>query len=327
MVARKRLVLECGSRSLDGLGPTDAPLVERIHRLQREAGHEERIDLEVLVYEGSSGRHRGVRPVSPPNEALPELIDTLNAAGIPFVFAMNGGLLHPEETLPDESEIRVLDALSTSGLGSGLKNKVVLTRHALLPWLRRTYPTLEVIASCVQQISPRESRPYSAKLQDYDYVVPLNQHTTCDFLEDLREHADRLIVFLKLTCGMVDTRYCYSDYLSMEKVPWETIVRQLTALPPGVLTPSGLSGADSGCNNPRAALVTREHDLAGLIGMGIRAFKVSRAQQLLPEDYRTLTRLIREHQPEDKGRGWLPQARDGKAGIPAADIGGRLVAS
>lgn len=326
-MARKRLVLECGSRSLDGLGAGDAPLVERIHRLQREAEREERIDLEVIVYEGSSGSHRGVRPVSPANEALPALIGTLNAAGIPFIFAMNGGLLHPEAVLPDESEVRVLDSLASRGLGSGLKNKVVITRHALLPWLRRTYPSLEVVASCVQQISPRESRPYAAKLQDYDYVVPLNQHTTYDFLKDLREHAGRLIVFLKLTCGMVDTRYCYSDYLSMEKVPWETIVRQLTTLPPGLLIPSGLTADDSGCNNPRSALITREHDLAGLIRMGVCIFKVSRAQQLLPEDYRTLTRSIREHQPEGLGGGSAADPRPGRQEISDASMAGLSGAS
>lgn len=308
-------MLECGSHSLDGLGPSDIPLVERVHRLQREAEQEEGVDLEVILYEGSSGRHRGVRPVSPANEALPALIGTLNAAGIPFIYAMNGGLLHPEETLPDESEIRVLDSLSSSGLGSGLKNKVVITRHALLPWLRRNHPSLEVVASCVQQVSPRESRPYAGKFQDYDYVVPLNQHTTCDFLEDLREYAGRLIVFLKLTCGMPDTRFCYSDYLSMEKVPWDTIVQQLTTLPPGRLLPSGLTAADSGCNSPRSALVTREHDLAGLIRMGVCIFKVSRAQQILPEEYRTLIRSIREHQPEGLERHRLEEL---PAGPPRA---------
>lgn len=296
---RKRLVLECGSHSLDGLGAKDTPLVERIHRLQRDAEQEEGIDLEVILYEGSSGLHRGVRPVSPPNEALPELIGTLNAAGIPFVYAMNGGLLHDDATLPDEGEMRVLDSLSSSGRSTGLKNKVVITRHALLPYLRSTYPTLEVIASCIQQISPRDCRPYAVKFQDYDYVVPLNQHTTYEYLKDLHEHADRLIVFLELTCGMIDARYCYSDYLSMEKVPWETIVRQLTTVPANALMPTGLAPADSGCNNPRAALITREHDLSGLIRMGVNIFKVSRAQQLLPDDYRQLTRLIREQQPED----------------------------
>lgn len=327
MVARKRLVLECGSHSLDGLGAGDAPLAERIHRLQREAEEEQGIDLEVIVYEGSSGRHRGVRPVSPSNDALPELIGTLNGAGIPFIYAMNGGLLHHAEVLPDESEIRVLDSLSYCGLASGLKNKVVITRHALLPWLRRTYPTLEVIASCVQQVSPRESRPYAAKFQDYDYVVPLNQHTTYDFLKDLREFAGRLIVFLKLTCGMSDTRYCYSDYLSMEKVPWETIVRQLTTVPPGLLLPSGLTEADSGCNSPRSALVTREHDLAGLIGMGVSTFKVSRAQQLMPDEYRTLTRLMREHQPEGLSGGGSPDPRAGKERISDAIMTGPSRAS
>jgi hypothetical protein len=290
--------MECGSHSLDCLGEKDAPLVERIHRLKHEAERDEGIDLEVIVYEGSSSLHRGVRPVSPANEAMPDLIGKLNSAGIPFIFAMNGGLLHPEATLPDESELRVLDFLSSSGCKTGLKNKVVITRHALHSYLRRTYPDLEIVASCIQQLSPRECGPYIDKFRDYDFVVPLNQHTTFDFLKSLQEHAGRLIVFLKLTCGMVDTRYCYSDYLSMEKIPWEIIVPQLNTIPSDRLIPSGLAPTDSGCNNPRAALITREHDLSGLIRMGVHTFKVSRAQQLLPEDYRLLIQLLREHQPE-----------------------------
>ncbi len=296
MTARNRLMLECGSHSLDALGEDAVPLVARIDRLKSDALREEGVDLEVIVYEGSSGVHRGVRAVSPANQALPELIGVLNSAGIPFIFAMNGGLLHPETTLPDDSEVRVLDVLASSASSSGLKNKVVITRGALLPFLRRTYPVLEVVASCVQQLSPRECGPYADKLQEYDYVVPLNQHITYDFLKGLEAQADRLILFLKLTCGMMDTRFCYSDYLSMEKVPWDVIVQQITAVPGDTLIPSALTPADSGCNSPRAALISREHDLSALIGMGVDKFKVSRAQQLSPDDYRLLIRVIREHQ-------------------------------
>lgn len=294
----KRLVLECGSRSLDCLGEPGTSLLARIDQLKRETARAEGIDLGVILYEGSSGIHRAVRPVSPPNEAMPALIDSVNAAGIPFIYAMNGGLLHSETTQPDESERRVLDVLANCASRTGLKNKVVITRNALLPFLRQHYPNLEVVASCIQHLSPRESGSYQVKFQEYDYVVPLNQHTTYDFLKTFQAHADRLIVFLKLTCGMIDTRFCYSDYLSMEKVPWGTIVQQLATIPPDTLAPSALTPDDSGCNHPGAALISREHDLSGLIGMGVDKFKISRAQALLPEDFRLLIRSIREHQPE-----------------------------
>src|SRR5690606_37344903 len=133
VTARNRLMLECGSHSLDSLGENGAPLVARINRLKSDAHEEDGIDLEIVVYEGSSGMHRGVRAVSPDNQALPELIGVLNSAGIPFIYVMNGGLLHPEATPPDDSEVRVLDCLASSASSSGLKNKVVITRGALLP--------------------------------------------------------------------------------------------------------------------------------------------------------------------------------------------------
>ena len=298
MSALKKLVLECGVNSLDYLGDRNTSLVERIHCLRTKAAQHEGIELEIIPYVGTSGAHRGGRRVKSDNATLPELIDVLNSAGIPFIYVMNGGLLFEETVLPDESETGVLDFMSTSASRFGLKNKVVITRRALLPYLRQAYPVLEVVASCIQQTSPRESGPYDAKLQEYDYVVPLNQHTTYECLKGLAEHADRLIVFLLLTCGNIETKFCFSDYLAHEEVPWETILPQLATNVFDNLIPTGLTPEDSGCNSPRATLISREHDLSGLIGMGINKFKITRAQYIMPEDYLKLIGLIREYQPQ-----------------------------
>ena len=296
MMARKKLVLECGVNSLDNLGEKDTPLPARIEQLQKEAGRDAGIDLQIVPYAGSSGAHRGGRFIRSDNEALPGLITMLNSAGIPFMYALNGGLLMDEALLPDESESRVLDAMAASGSRFMLKNKVVITRGALLPYLRRIYPVLEVVASCIQQTSPRECGPYDVKLREYDYVVPLNQHTTYDCLKGLGADAGRLIVFLMLTCGAVDTRCCFGDYLAHERISPDVILRQMAAGPFGALTPSRLSPEDSGCNWPGAALNTRLPDLTALIRMGVNKFKVTRAQHLLPNDYRQLIELIKEHQ-------------------------------
>jgi hypothetical protein len=296
MTARKSLMLECGAHSLDYLGERDAPLPARIEQLQKEAGRDAGIDLQIVPYAGSSGAHRGGRFIRSDNGELPELITMLNSAGIPFMYALNGGLLFDETVLPDESETRVLDAMATCGNKFELKNKVVITRGALLPYLRRTYPVLEAVASCIQQTSPRECGPYNVKLREYDYVVPLNQHTTYDSLRGLERDAGRLIVFLMLTCGAVDTRCCYGDYLAHERISPEVILRQMAKGPFGGLTPTRLSPEDSGCNWPGAALNTRLPDLTALIRMGVNKFKVTRAQHLLPDDYRQLIELIKEHQ-------------------------------
>lgn len=296
MTARKSLMLECGTHSLDYLGERDAPLPARIEQLQKEAGRDAGIDLQIVPYAGSSGAHRGGRFTREDNAALPGLITMLNSAGIPFMYAMNGGLLMDQTVLPDESEVRVLDALATCADSYGLKNKVVITRGVLLPYLRRAYPVLEVVASCIQQTSPRECGPYDAKLREYDYVVPLNQHTTYDCLKGVERDAGRLIVFLMLTCGAVDTRCCYGDYLAHERISPDVILQQLATSAFGALTPSRLSPEDSGCNWPGAALNTRLSDLTALIRMGVNKFKVTRAQHLLPDDYRQLIELIREHQ-------------------------------
>jgi hypothetical protein len=298
MMARKKLVLECGVNSLDYLGERDTPLRVRIEQLQKEAGRDAGIDLQIVPYAGSGGAHRGGRLVRSDNEALPGLITILNSAGIPFIYAMNGGLLFDETVLPDESEARVLDVLAACGNRFGLKNKVVITRGALLRYLRRTYPVLEVVASCIQQTSPRECGPYDVKLREYDYVVPLNQHTTYDCLKGLGADADRLIVFLMLTCGAVDTRCCYGDYLAHERISPDVILQQLATAVFSGLIPSRLSPEDSGCNWPGAALNTRLPDLTALIRMGVNKFKVTRAQHLLPNDYQQLIELIQEHQAD-----------------------------
>lgn len=295
MSARKKLMLECGANSLDYLGDKQTPLVARVDRLKRDALHDEGIDLEIIIYAGSSGAHRGGRLVHSDNAALPGLIALLNAAGIPFLYALNGGLLLDETVLPDTSETEVLEFMASSGNGSGLKNKVVITRQALLPYLRQNFPGLEVVASCIQQTSPRDCGPYTSKLQEYDYVVPLNQHTTYDSLRTLEAEADRLIVFLMLTCGSVDIRCCFGDYLTHERIAPEQMLQQLATRTFTGLLPSALSSQDSGCNWPGAALNSREHDLVGLIRMGVNKFKVTRAQHLLPDAYQNLLGLISEH--------------------------------
>jgi hypothetical protein len=295
-MAQKSLVLECGINSLDYLGEKDTPLLVRIEQLQREAGRDAGIALQIILYAGSSGVHRGGRLVRSDNEALPGLIEMLNSAGTPFVYVLNGGLLLDETMLPDESESMVLNTLATSGNRFNLKNKVVITRGALLPYLRRTYPVLEVVASCIQQTSPRECGPYDVKLKEYDYVVPLNQHTTYASLQGLEHDADRLIVFLMLTCGAVDTRCCFGDYLAHEHISPDIIQQQLGAGSFGCLMPSRLSPEDSGCNWPGAALISRRHDLAGLIRMGVNKFKVTRAQYLMPDDFQHLLSMISDYQ-------------------------------
>jgi hypothetical protein len=296
MTTQKSLMLECGAHSLDYLGEKDTPLPVRIEQLQKEAGRDAGIDLQIVPYAGSSGTHRGGRFIRSDNGELPGMITTLNSVGIPFMYAMNGGLLCDESVLPDESEARVLDVLATCGDRFGLKNKVVITRGALLPYLRRTYPVLEVVASCIQQTSPRESGPYEVKLREYDYVVPLNQHTTYDCLQGLGANAGRLIVFLMLTCGAADTRCCYGDYLAHERISPDIILQQLATGSFNALTPSRLSPEDSGCNWPGAALNTRLHDLTALIRMGVNKFKVTRAQHIPPKEFRQLIELIQEHQ-------------------------------
>lgn len=297
MSASKKLVLECGVNSLDYLGDKEAPLVARIERLKRDALHDDGIDLEIIVYAGTSGAHRGGRLVPCDNGALPELIALLNAAGIPFLYALNGGLLFAETVQPDASEAEVLDFMTVSGNRAGLKNMVVITRQDLLPYLRQTYPELGVVASCIQQTSPRDCGPYALKLQQYDYVVPLNQHTTYDALRPLEVVADRLIVFLMLTCGFADIRCCFGDYLSHERVAPEQVLQQMATRSFAGLMPTALAPKDSGCNWPGAALNSRESDLIGLIRMGVNKFKVTRAQHLLPESYRQLLGLIREYLP------------------------------
>jgi hypothetical protein len=297
-MAAKHVLVECGVYSLDKVEPEATSLVDRIERLKKRARVEDGVELVLAPYTGSSGAHRGGRHVREDNAAVPSLVRHLNADGIPFVFVMNGGLLFDESVLPDPGEERILEAMAQAGGTAELRNRVAISRQALLPYLRRSYPGVEVMASCIQQTSPRECAPYADKLRAYDHVVVLNQHTTGAFLGTLAGcDLGRLVVFLKLQCGSPDTRCCYADYLAHEDNPPETIVRELTTRPMNALIGSQLREEHSGCNWDLAALIRRPSDLEAVVSMGIRQFKVTRAQYLFPEELARLLRLVRERQP------------------------------
>jgi hypothetical protein len=296
-VGERHVLIECGLHSLDPLEPDASSLVDRVAKVKRRARQEAGVDLEIVPYAGSSGAHVGGRHVKEDNATLPEIVAELSSNGIAFVFVMNGGLLFADDVLPDPSEEKVLEAMARAGGSSGVPNKVGITRSALLPYLRRTYPGLDVIASCIQQTSPKEAAPYAVKLAAYDYVVALNQHTTVAYLSGLGVDLSRLIVFLKLQCGSPDTRCCYGDYLAHENLPPETILTELNCPSFAGLVGNRLPPESSGCNEHRATLLARRHDLEGLIRLGVDKFKVTRAQALQSGELGLLVELVRELQP------------------------------
>lgn len=291
-----RLLLECGINSLKYLGAEAVPLADRITRLEQNERAGSGVGLKIIPYAGSSSAHRGGRYAETENVVLPGLIASLNSNGISFIFIMNGGLLFAEDVRPDCSEEKVLETLARGNAVHLVKNKVTITRDALRPYLRQCYPNLDLIASCIQQTSPRESAPYEDKLRQYEYAVVLNQHTTYAFLKPLAAQAGRLIVFLKLCCGSNDITCCFGDYLAHEKVPPATILAQRAGQSFDGLTPSQLAPENSGCNFFSAALNQRPDDLEALIRMGIYLFKVTRAQFISPDELRQLVDLIQRYQ-------------------------------
>jgi len=276
-VASGKLLIECGEHSLREFRSRNSPdLIDQIEAA-RSVATARAIDLEILIYSGVSSPLSGGRPDRVSLQQAAVLARTLNMEGIRFCLAINGGLtLRP---LLGQDVLRqidpMLDIISSSGQTHRLRNSVVITHPGLLPHIRSNYPELETIASCIQPLYPFAEHDYQRAFEDYDFVVPLNQHTTPEFLSQYRNYADRMLVFLTLGCGIPHFAKCYVHYLDIES-GYPTHNEASTRVSPKSLEviPCQLKEPHRGCDD--GALITREEDLLGLLHMGIRKFKIPR---------------------------------------------------
>lgn len=273
----KMLLIECGEHSLREFAsgdPTD--LIGQI-RTVRSIADARGVELEILVYSGVSSPLSGGRPDRVSLQRADALARTLNAEGMRFCLAINGGLtLRPVLAREILEQVGLpLEALSRSGQFHGVRNSVVITHPGLLPYIRENFPDLETIASCIQPLYPFVKHDYLRAFQDYDYVVPLNQHATPGFLAQYPAYVDKMLVFLTLGCGIPQFAKCYVHFLEIESTyPTDHAAAERVKPKSLNVIPCQLTEPHRGCDD--GALIVREDDLSGLLRMGVWKYKVPR---------------------------------------------------
>lgn len=272
-----RLLIECG---IDSLAPFSSSqqscLEERIICVEGIAASHG-IELEVLIYTGMVTRLSGGRPTDFKMRDVESIVHSLNSSGRRMNLAINGGLNSgPDLALKALHDLDyVLSMLTESTLTHGVKNSVIITHPRLFEYISNEYPDLGTVASCIQALYPFCQYDYGKAFRTYDCVVPLNQHTTPEFLEQYSNYSPKMLVFLTLGCGTSNLAKCFdhythieSEYLNSENAPAQPNNRRFAPLP------SQLADKRFNCDN--ADLASRERDLACLIRMGVNMFKVPR---------------------------------------------------
>jgi hypothetical protein len=265
-------MVEFGASTILDSPMTDAVLAmtEEVRRL-RAVGLPYGVDLEFVPYDGMHSTYEGGRPSRHSSPLTLQLeIDIFNSHGISYMYAMNGGLSLPRDVMPSEAENSVLAQLHENTVRFNVRNKVTITNGELLPLLRERFPRLEVIASCIQNLEPRDVASYAERFRQYDYVVPLNQHTNAQYLASYKDSVDKMILFLKLRCPNPNLRECHDHYYTME-----TKLSDVNEHRRAAGKPWSVPGICANHAND-ASLYARQRDLANLLQMGVTCFKIPR---------------------------------------------------
>jgi hypothetical protein len=296
MLNKKKLFIECGLESLVYFGSTEHHcLLDQISRAKTEADVHN-IHLEILIYSGIVSPLSGGRVMNNSLSEIEKIIEYLNSNGVSFNLALNGGLRYDLnlEMGIFASLDPVLNMLVRSSQVHGIRNMVTITHPALFDYIKQNFFELDTIASCIQALYPYSQHDYGESFEKYDYVVPLNQHTTPKFLEQYKNHSNKMILFFTLGCGTSNLEKCYLHYCEIES-EYALSNEKTTLVNPDLLNPMPSQLPKKCYNCESGDLLSREQDLIGMISMGANKFKIPRNGILKRGNFLKLAYLFNEY--------------------------------
>ena len=265
------ITIEMGYFPLTG-GTKGKPDLEWIQE-QKQIAAQHDVTLHFMIYDGITSTNSGGRPILGQERFL-DILPFCNSNEMPVIMAPNGGLLRPEVTELDAKEHSHLDELAKSAQTHKLKNKVIVTYPSIADQVRKEYPGLELIASCIQQVETRFPETYQQKFEKYDYVVPLNQDINFETLSPLKQYADKMIIFLTLPCQSSDRDTCRKHYMILETQATAEDQREAAEK---VLQSHYADSELENCNCLNSnALFKYPKKLLPLMGLGVNKFKYQR---------------------------------------------------
>jgi len=252
------------------------------------------IELSLLPYGRIKSIFTGGRNPKFERDKFLRIAKELNGVKIACAVVLNGGLLMPRNMELSWGDPRMEDIKATLDTlaESDVDNAVTIYHDALLDVVHERYPDLKKIASCIRFVGGRKGEfknepgddEYDKAFADkrFSYIVPLNQHTTYDFLKRFEGDADRIIAFLSSGCCSDDLYQCYHHYCGTERGNLITMPNKLRRSCDLFNTPdkdqfayikSGVyENSFSSCRCGQ--LYSRPRDFGKLVQMGVNKYKV-----------------------------------------------------
>ena len=286
--------------------PDTGFVLDEIAKVREVLG--EFVDIEFCPYDSTDCLLSGGRKSNPDLNSLKQYIEDFNEKGIPFMVPFNGGLGLSRGVELDldsyhfDTEREVMELLADNSAKYGVQNGVTVLRDELRRYVMdRLDGVLDVGASCIRFVGGRRGEfrgmeEYDIAFRDFDHVVPLNQHTTFEFLHRYREHAGKMLLLLNSTCSSQEMLKCYTDYLGYQSalVLHHFGEEEEDPSPEEFDCISNASfpyTRDCRWDN-YGILYDREEDLKPLMEMGVSRFKIPRRQLFNPIAPACLERLV-----------------------------------
>jgi hypothetical protein len=260
-------LIECGINSFGYFGNGIINETIEANKIAERFGHR----LEFVIYSSFPSRNAGGRIPDFKYSEFVEFVKMLNESQISVSLALNGSIGLENISL-DNNESSALELMAENNNIIKSRNMVIIANDSIRTQVKKDYPNIPVIGSCIKTLLYEKPEDYITDLNYFDYIVPMNQDTTPDFLGRFNT-PEKWIVLLTSNCGEANLQLCYNHYLSEQadasKIPIDekTYNKKISRK---------TYGFTNSCKNRMARLIDRPDDLRGLKHIGINKFKVQR---------------------------------------------------
>ncbi len=313
----KTLTLECGPNFFTG-----ANIAHNIEKFIAEINALFNLRLNVLVYSRERLQHASFMNQHEHEDEgkITTLYQQLNAKHLPFNLALNGSPTRTTSTALNKTELKFIEKMVQSGIDTGTRNSITIADNALLPTLRKAFPELEIIASCISAVfEPNiihfENKFKTLSTQDkflteyysflyslYDKVVPLSQLSSFNFLSSLTTESSVLskktILFLNHFCGTRDLNDCSAHYNGIQPITKMPIIpKQFYATKENHFSGEGWRGCQHSYFSN--GLINRPTDFSDILDLGINTFKIAARTTPSQQDFIVLCKTFATLQKEE----------------------------
>lgn len=289
---KPRITIEVGLRDANGCfeGMRHFPAVlEKMTQIRRQ--FEDKADLDLVPFERPMGAAlKGGRYYSGLSSFnFASCCEHFNENGYSFMAPLNGGLVTTAPYAPIDLESKIFDtdraALSVLAENSskfGVINYVTVARDDVRDFIRKKFPELKIIASCAKFVGGhagvfKGEGEYDDAFEGYDYVTPVNQHSTPEFLDRRRGHVKKMVLLLLTGCNCVLSRDCFEHYVKAQSPLFNGLFNRSKKFSGDfarVADPYFLAKSECAGSLWGSLLTSRIVDLMRFVDFGVDRFKI-----------------------------------------------------